>query len=222
MAPETSRSKSLAYTLGIFILLGSIAALVIWRDVNLRQRAARTDTRETTSNARQLGIAFLEFDTDYGSFPHESTVPLVNKSHPTHSYDLSGSSSNALFRQLFAVDFVRSEGIFFAKVPGLRKPDGIIIPGEALKKGEVGFAYIAGLTSLGDPNRPLALTPLIPGTTKFDPKPFGGKAVILHTDNSVRSYNIDKDGHIYDKGINLLSAKHPMWAGITPDIRYPE
>jgi hypothetical protein len=108
MDNEPSRSKSLEYTLGILILLGSIAGLVIWRDVNLRQRAARYDTRETINNARQLGLAFLEFDNDYGSFPHESTIPLVLKSHPTHGYDLSGSSSNALFRQLFAVKFTDS------------------------------------------------------------------------------------------------------------------
>ena len=72
------------------------------------------------------------------------------------------------------------------------------------------------------PAHPLVLTPLIPGTTNFDPKPFDGKAIILHIDNSVRTYDIHKDGHVYDKGINLLSPKHPVWKGKSPDIRYPE
>jgi hypothetical protein len=102
------------------------------------------------------------------------------------------------------------------------KPDGVIFGGEALKKSEVGFSYISGLSSKDDPLTPLALTPLIPGTTKFDRKAFEGKAIILHVDNSVRTYDIRKDGHVYDKGINLLSAKHPVWKGKAPDILYPE
>ena len=73
-----------------------------------------------------------------------------------------------------------------------------------------------------DPATHIALTPLIQGTTKFDPKPFDGKAVVLHIDNSVRIYDIHKDGHIYDKGIALLSPANPIWNGKTPDIRYPE
>lgn len=64
---------------------------------------------------------------------------------------------------------------------------------------------------------------MISGTTKFDPENFRGYAVVLRTDNSVRSYKIEKDGHIYDdKGIDLLSPKHPIWKGKKPDIRYPE
>ena len=39
---------------------------------------------------------------------------------------------------------------------------------------------------------------------------------------SVRTYEIQKDGHIYEKGIDLLSPKHPVWKGKAPDIRYPE
>jgi hypothetical protein len=98
----------------------------------------------------------------------------------------------------------------------------VVTPGEALKKGEVGFSYITGLSFKDDPLTPIVLTPLIPGTTKFDPKPFNGKAIVLHIDNSVRTYDINKDGHVYDKGIDILSAKHPIWKGKAPDIRYPE
>jgi hypothetical protein len=175
-----------------------------------------------TSNLRQIGLALLEFDNDYGSFPNTTTVPLVTKSHSTHGYDLSGSSSNALFRQLFAVEFTKSEQIFYAYISGADRPDGIITPGEALKKGECGFSYITSLSSKGDPQTPIVLSALIPGTTKFDPKPFDGNAVVLFIDNSTRIYDIHKDGHVYDKGINLLSPKHPVWKGKAPDIRYPE
>lgn len=171
---------------------------------------------EAINNARQIGLALLEFDMDYG-YPNGTTVAAVTKRFPAHGFDLTGSSSNALFRQLFAAGLTYSEVMFYAKTKDSKKTDGIITPGEALKKGEVGFS------SKDDPLTPIVLTPLIPGTTKFDPKPFDGKAIILHIDNSVRTYDIAKDGHVYDStGINLLSSAHPIWKGKTPDIRYPE
>lgn len=191
----------------------------------------RSDQVEAVSNARQIGLALLEFETEYGTYPSDATAALVTKSHPDHGFDLSGKSSNAMFRQLLAAGmfrqlmaagFTQNEWVFYAKVKNARKADGNILPGKALEKGEVGFAYISGLSSKEDPVTPILLAPMIPGTTRFDPKPFKGKAVVLHTDLSVRSYEIKSDGHIYDKGIRLLSPKHPIWKGKKPDIRYPE
>lgn len=129
-----------------------------------------------------------------------------------------------MFRQIFAVTIAQSEQMFFAKTKGSKKPDGYITPGNILEAGSCGFAYVAGLSSKDDPATPIVLTPMIPGTTRFDPKGLDGRgqAVVLHIDNSVRSYKIEKDGHIYDKGIRLLSPKHPIWKGKKPDIRYPE
>ncbi len=128
-----------------------------------------------------------------------------------------------MFRQLFAAG--TSPNPNRCSTPDSKattRPDGVITPGDILEPGECGFSYITGLSSRDDPATPIALTPLIPGTTTFDPKPFDGKAVVLHIDNSVRTYDIAKDGHIYDKGIDLLSPKHPVWKGKAPDIRYPE
>jgi hypothetical protein len=181
------------------------------------------DMTEAISNARQISLALLEFEMDNGSYPSAATIPLVVKKHPAHGHMLAGTSSNTFFRQLFVEELTYSEQMFHARVFGINKPDSIITPGKALEKGECAFSYISGLSSKDDPLTPIVLTPLIPGTTKFDPKPFDGKAIILHIDNSVRSYDIAKDGHIYDaKGINLLSPKHPIWKGKAPDIRYPE
>ena len=179
--------------------------------------------KDEWNKARQIGMVLFEFETEYGAFPNDKTAKDVTETNPGHGHDLSGKSSNTLFRQFFAANIIESEQIFYAEIKGTRKPDGNILPGELLKQGEVGFGYIAGLTTAGDPARVVVLTPLIPGTTKFDPKPFEGKAIVLHIDNSVRTYDIHKDGHIYDdKGINLLSPKHPIWKGKAPDIRYPE
>jgi hypothetical protein len=179
------------------------------------------DLTEAYSNVRQIGLALMEFETDYGEFPSPTTSPSVEKDFGS-TIDLSGTSSNALFRQLFAAGLSQSEQMFYAKIPGIHKADGYITPGSILQRGECGFSYISGLSSKDDPLTPIVLAPLIPGTTKFDPKPFNGKAIVLHIDNSVRAYDIHKDGHVYDKGIDLLSPKHPIWKGKAPDIRYPE
>ena len=221
MDAEPEKSKFLKYTLGILILLGSIAAIFIWHDARMQKRGRGHEQVRAHNNLRQIGLALFEFDTEYGQFPSPTTRPLVEKDFGT-AIDLSGTTSNAIFRQLFAVGFTQSEQIFYANIPGTIRPDGDIAPGEALKKGEVGFSYISGLSSKDDPLTPLVIAPLVPGTTKFDPEPFKGEIVVLHIDNSVRTYPISVDGHVYDKGINLLSPKHPIWKGKAPDIRYPD
>lgn len=198
-------------------LIGGVSG--IYKAVS-RQRLVIAE-KETVSNALQIGRALHKFESQYGSFPDEQTKFEFDKSY-VHKVSVSGISSNALFRQLIAPD-IASEDIFYAHIPKNQKPDSIVKKGHALEPGEVGFSYIAGLTSTGaDPLTPIVLTPLIPGTSKFDPKPFDGKAVVLRIDNSVRHYDIHKDGHVYDKGINLLSPAHPIWKGKAPDIRYPE
>ena len=176
---------------------------------------------EAISNARQIGLALFEFETEFGTYPNTTTIPSVEKEHG-NSIKLSGTSSNTLFRQLFATEIAQSEQMFYARIKDSIRPDGDITPGNILEPGSCGFSYITGLSSKDDPAIPIALTPLIPGTTKFDSKPFKGKAIVLFIDNSVRSFDIQKDGHIYDKGINLLSSKHPVWKGKAPDIRYPD
>lgn len=202
----------------ILFVLALLAAPMVIR------RPHSADQTQATSNARLIGLALLEFDADYATYPSDATVAKVAKSHPAHGHDLSSKSSNALFRQLIAVEYTQHEDMFYAKVKNAIRPDGVILPGEALKEREVGFAYISGLSTKDDPGTPIALAPMIPGTTKFDPEGFGGRenAVVLHIDGSVRPYKIQKDGRIYDKGIDLLSPKHPVWKGKKPDIRYPE
>jgi hypothetical protein len=206
----------------ILILLVSLVAITLSIPMVSRSGPHRADQTEAVHNARQIGLTLIEFDNKYGTYPNEASAALVTNNHPAHGQSLTGRSSNAAFRQLIADEVTQIEH-FYAKIKGSRKPDGVITPGEALKNGEVGFSYITNLSSKDDPLTPIVLTPLIPGTTKFDPTPFDGKAIVLHIDSSVRTYKIAKDGHIYDsKGINLLSPAHPIWKGKAPDIRYPE
>jgi hypothetical protein len=92
----------------------------------------------------------------------------------------------------------------------------------ALEAGECAFAYISNVTSRGHP-LPLAMAPLQPGTTRFDPKPFDGKAAILWTDNRVQMLPIDRcTGQAMLDGRNLLNPAHPIWAGKPPVVALPE
>lgn len=206
-----------------FIIIFTLLILIFFIIPRIREEMWAVARIKAISNYKHMGLALFAFEDGYGSYPSPETLAQINAKYPNHSFDLSGNSSNAMFRQLLAAGITDSEIFFWADIEGAIEPDNNVSRGQALKKGEVGFAYIAGLSSNGNPSVPLALTPLIPGTTKFDPKPFGGKAVIGRRDNARRVYDIHEDGHVYDEtGIDILSPKHPFWNGKAPDIRYPE
>ncbi len=111
---------------------------------------------------------------------------------------------------------------FWARTGSTPKyPDGVLGP-KALVPGECSFTYVAGLSSTGDPATPVLMTPVIRGTWKFDPKPFGKKAVVLFLDSSARSLPIDKNGDVILNGMNLFDPRQPYWHGKAPDIKWPE
>jgi hypothetical protein len=185
---------------------------------------AKSNATEATNNARQIGLMLIEFETDYGLFPSEKTLADVEENSGV-KLPAGDKSSNTLFRQLFAAGITVTEAPFFANIPGAMRGGDQNDPGKALAKGKNGFAYIAGLNTAGNPARPLVVCPLIPGTTKFDPKPFGGKAIILRCDLSVQALPIEEDGTVLVDGVELLSKDHPVWKGMegkAPDIRHAD
>lgn len=185
---------------------------------------AKANATEAANHARQIGLMLFEFETDYGSFPSEKTLADVEENSGM-KLPAGDKSANTLFRQLFAAGITVTEAPFFANIPGVMKGGDHEEPANALAKGKNGFAYIAGLSAGGNPARPLVVCPLIPGTTKFDPKPFGGKAIILRIDCSVQALPIGEDGTVHEKGVELLSKDHPVWKGMEGralDIRYPD
>jgi hypothetical protein len=203
---------------------GAISMLLvsIWltRPIVIRSHKNR-DFTEAVSNARQIGLALFEFETEYGRYPDVTTLRAVQDKTGTR-LPLGTKTSNDYFRQLIATGTTTSEPIFYAKIRGSRKPDGRMDPAQALSKGEVGFAYLAGLSSDGPPSRPLIVSPLVPGTDRFDPKPFDGMAVILRVDCSVTRHPIQKDGRVLVNGRNILDLKDPIWGGKPPLIAWPE
>ncbi len=200
--------------IGIAMLAGLAAPLVI------RQRK-KADQTEAVGNARQLGLVLNVFKEEYGSYPDDATAQAV--ADKTHTAKITGSTANDRFRQLIRAETDAAESLFYVHTPGVHKPDGIMDDNHALEKGECGFAYIGNGATSDSVVRPLAITPLIPGTTRFDPKPFDGKAVILWTDESVKSLPIDRTtGRVILNGKDLLDPSHPVWGGKPPVIALPE
>jgi hypothetical protein len=199
------------------LLISTLLLVAPWL---VRSRPASAQTR-AVNNARQIGIALFEFQTEYRKFPGADTVEEVRRKTGS-DLDLGENSSNDFFRQLLASGMAQSEVIFHAKVKGARQPDGIFTRGEALKKGECGFTYFVGALESDNPRRPIVVAPMISGTDRFDPKPFEGKAVVLKLDNSMASLPIDKDGHVFIDGRNMMETHHPIWDGHAPVIAWPE
>ena len=199
----------------IIVLAGLTAPLFI-------RRHHPRDQTEAVNNARQIGRALFEFEYEYGAYPNAVTVAAVQKATGT-TLALGTKTSNDFFRQLIGGNFTSSERIFYAsKIPGVRKPDDNITGTEALKKGECGFAYLLGASVTDNPRRPLVAAPMIRGTDRFDPKAYEGKAVVLRMDNSVTSFNIDKDGHIHIEGKLFMDPTNSIWDGHPPLIVWPE
>lgn len=202
---------------GLFLFIALLAGLTAPLVIRQRQKAEQT---QAISNARQIGIALFEFETEYGSFPNASTAGLVATN--TDTAKETGTSANAYFRQLIRSGIAQSEMIFYAKSSGTHKPDGNITGSHCLESGECGFALIAS-DSKSRPSSPILISPLIPGTDRFDRNTYGGMAVILSLDNSVKSLPIDrKTGHVMLNGMNLLDPANPVWGGKPPVIALPE
>lgn len=214
-----SRGKWAAILLlGIASMLGFLVLLPFMT----RSRGKGSERTEALNNIRQIGMSLFEFDSEYGKFPDASTIAAVRGNTGT-KLDLGDASSNQLFRQLIAVGLKSEKPFWCLTASSPRKPDDIYTPGKALVAGECGFGYVAGQTSLGDPGRPVVFGPLIPGTRRFDPKPFKGRAIILRLDNSVTAMTIDpKTGQVMLNGMDIFDPSQSWWGGKVPDIKLPE
>lgn len=218
---------TLVELLVVIVIIAALAGLTA--PMVMRQRK-KADQTEATNNARQVGMALFEFETEYGSFPDRDTATAVAEATGSN-LNMSGDSANDYFRQLIAAGIAQAETMFFAKAPYTRKPDDIMNGAKALAAGENGFGYIMngniGFGIGGTPSRPIIATPLLNAATDgtFDPDPFDGKAVVLRLDNSVRSLQIRKT----DKKVSLgggqtllQTGENTVWGSDTsPRLRAP-
>jgi type II secretory pathway pseudopilin PulG len=219
-APLPKRPVSNRAILGalLFVIM-SIVALLLMPPIMGNRNVA--DLTEASSHLRSLSLNLYAFDEEYGSFPDASTAVDVKESTGT-PLTLGDSSSNQLFRQLLAT-LGRDEIIFWARTSrDGKKPDNIIdSDATALAPGECSFSYVAGRSS-ADTGAPVVMAPLIPGTTRFDPKPFGGKALVLFIGTSSTPLPIEPDGRVLVNGRDLFDPAQPYWRGTPPDLKWPE
>jgi prepilin-type N-terminal cleavage/methylation domain-containing protein len=223
----TRRGFTLVELLVVIVIIASLAGLTAPMVIRQRKKADQT---EAINNAKQIGLAMFEFESEYASFPDTTTVTTVTDNTST-TVPMDASTANGAFRQLFGAGYTQSEQMFYAKTPSTKKPDGNITGTNCLAPGEVGFGYIVrgavGLTTGGNPARPYAVTPLL-GTSgeDFDAGPFDGKAVVLRVDNSVSSLQISPSKKVnLSPGQQLLATgASSVWGEGTgaPTILFPQ
>lgn len=224
---KLGRGFTLVELLVVIVIIAALAGLTAPMVIRQRKKADQT---EAVSNARQVGLALFEFENDYGSYPDATTATLVFEATGS-PLTLGDSNSNDIFRQLVAGNYTQSETMFYAKIPKVRKPDNNVQGAEALKAGEVGFAYLmnetSGFNAAGNPSRPLVVTPLLNNATDgtFDPAPFDSKAIVLRMDNSVTSINVKQDNTINLGGTQsglMQTGPNTVWgAGVTVAVKTP-
>jgi hypothetical protein len=218
--PEARRSRRWMRSIILFGTVAILSGMILtFNAIKVPKDATLT---HALSNAHQIGLALHDFETDYGSLPGDATIGKIKAANPS-DWELKDTSSNDLFKQLFAANILTSEEIFYVKLSGIRKPDQLVFPhSKILEEGECGFAYVLGGSTGSHPDRPLAVTPLVPGTLRFDPEPLDGFAVALHCDNTTKSYRILADGRAVDsKGVDIFDPGQSYWNGIPPEVKWP-
>ena len=206
----------------VIVIIAALAGLTAPMVIRQRKKADQT---EAVNNARQVGMAMFEFETEYGSFPEGTLGETINTNTGSKLAPTSITTANDAFLQLLAAGIATSETMFYCKTGySTKKPDNVFsTTANALVKGEVGYGYIMNtdkaFSAAGNPGRALIAAPLrydggaiVDG--KFDKEIYDAKAVILKMDNSVTSVPIDNE---YDAIMSTSAGKKVKLLDATTD-----
>lgn len=169
------------------------------------------DRQMAQSNLKSTYTILQGFKTDRGAYPNDNTAESLQEKMMEEGMDvgtMTGETSNAYFRQLFANKSGVSEKTFFAKLNCAGKTvveegDNRYANGKALMKGENAMGYVMKRNKNGDdPNLkmsvqkssdPLAICGVYPSTTPYsgtevayDRSSFRGHVFMLSCDGSVK------------------------------------
>ncbi|RYD20421.1 MAG: prepilin-type N-terminal cleavage/methylation domain-containing protein [Verrucomicrobiaceae bacterium] len=230
---QTRRGFTLVELLVVIVIIAALAGLTAPMVIRQRKKADQT---EAVSNARQVGLALFEFETEYGSFPEGALGTQINETTGSTLAPSTISNSNDAFRMLIASGIASSETMFYCKTAySTLKPDNIFDQQQnALKKGEVGYGYImnsgnTAFSTAGNPGRPIIAAPLEYNgqfsAGKFDKDIYDNKAVILKMDNSATSVTVNKDGDaVLGGGKKVLdTGTGTVWgANVQPSMVNPD
>ncbi len=224
---------TLVELLVVIVIIAALAGLTAPMVIRQRKKADQT---EAVSNARQVGLAMFEFETEYGSYPDPTVGATINTNvGGTLVAPTTITTSNDAFTQLIAAGIASSELIFYCKtLYSTQKPDNVYgTATETLKRGDVGFGYMMdtgskALSSAGNSGRVLIAAPLKYSgsftSKQFDKEAYDSKAVVLKLDNSVVSLPINRDGEAVLGGVKKLfdTGTDTVWGdGITPTMTNP-
>ncbi|HEY1120078.1 MAG TPA: hypothetical protein VGE67_00700, partial [Haloferula sp.] len=215
-ANQRRRISKLEVAISALLAVGIVAVIA----AVFMGHSPAVDRTFAIGSLKQMNLALIDFDSDYGRFPDAATITDVKAATHT-TIPLGDGTSNELFRQLVAAGN-KSEKIFWAPSPGHRRKPNDILGTDALAKGECIHSYVAGLSTKDDPGAIIAMAPMISGTIRFDPVPYGNKAVVLRVDGSAKPESLDGTGHINIYGKDPLDPSQPHWHGKAPDLKWPE
>lgn len=226
----TKKRKMKGFTLVELLVVIAIIAVLAGIGTPLILRARRAgDRTDALNNAKALAGGMNSFRDEKGSYPCASTRELLEDEGVDNLPE--GTTANAYLAQLVVTNIIDSEKYFFA--PGVRstvKGDDIKKPGELLKRGENGFAYIMTEDELplgGD----LSVTPLVIApikstgeNPKFDASPYDGKYVYGAVDGAGRMGDIDDKGVATSKGRSSLfeQGRDSLFGSDVPIIKAPD
>lgn len=228
---KANRLMARGFTLvELLVVITIIAALVGLTAPMVMKQVKKGPFVEALGNSKQIGLALMEFEKDYGSYPDKDTLNDVKLNTESPLAVMNGTSSNDYFRQLLAAGH-GNEKMFYAKAVGTKKPDDVFnTAAKALEPGEVGFGYIldgnTAFSSSNNTSTPIAVTPLVRGSAElFDGGPFGDKAVALRIDGSASELTISKTKKaMLSPGKSILQkGEETVWGSdINPKIAPPK
>ena len=224
---QKSRISKPEYLIGATILF----ALTTVATPNIFTALANARKAKAINHAKQIGIAMIEFDHEFGHFPSEDSrkkLVAAGKKLP------KGDTANHFLGQLLAANILDSEKFFYVdKIPGTKKGDDVFnTPETILGRGENGFGYV--MLADGKPlsqefrfsTLPVVVAPLLKGgkNPTFQRKLFNGEGVYLKLDSSVGTCEISKKGELLFRptGKDLFSTEgETIWGKDTPDVKEP-
>jgi prepilin-type N-terminal cleavage/methylation domain-containing protein len=218
---KLAKGFTLVELLVVIAIIAALAALSTPVVLKQQKKAAAT---EAVNNAKQMFILLFEFDQDRGQYPGAAAV------NPSGAIS---TSSNEVFREFFLASQVDSEDLFYCRDGLAVPPDGDIATATTspVENGSCGFRYLwngtTGFSTTSNSGIPLIITPadaLAPTVASpFAINPFGGKAVILFNDGSVRTNSIVPTAAGAPTGnvggtatTNPMLSTYPANGGVTP------
>jgi hypothetical protein len=214
-----------------YLFLAFLLGALAWVSLPAVTKAKRSAYKlKAVSCAKNIGVAFNEFDSRYDQYPG----PIIPESLRSVYPQQDRQDSNYILGQIIIAQSTDSEKIFDSgrSLGRNTQADDTISPlTELLRPGECEFSYITldGKRPLSSSytrsSTPLLVSHIDPNTGKFDLTSVAGQYVYLRGDRSVATGKISPDGIPLLKGQGRRglfdTGPDSVWDNDTPQIHLP-